>query len=83
MRVLNTDGRVLFNAAGHTSLYEGNTCRIPEISVERRLPIADWRAAVVEHAIAVAKEIFLRFNWREPNEMQIRDIVQRMFARQW
>jgi hypothetical protein len=42
-------------------------CRIPQITVERKRLIADWRAELVDHAVEIAKEIYLRFNWFQPD----------------
>jgi hypothetical protein len=83
MRILNTDGRALVNARGSMPLFDTYTCRIPEIVVERRLPLADWRAAVVDHAVAIVNEIYLRFNWPNPNLGLARNAIERTFARQW
>jgi hypothetical protein len=83
LRILNTEGRALVRSGGEMPLWGDFTCRIPEILVSRRLPLADWRAAVVEHAIGITKEIYLRFNWTEPNIDIARNTIQRMFARQW
>jgi hypothetical protein len=59
------------------------TCKMPEIIVEQRLPIAEWRAALTDHAIAMTNEIYLRFNWSTPNLGLSRDAITRMFARRW
>ena len=42
-------------------------CRIPQIIVERKRSIASWRSELVDHALEIAKEIYLRFNWFQPN----------------
>lgn len=78
-RVLNTEGRVLTKTG--MPLWSPYTCRIPEISVGRRLPLADWRAAVVEHAVTITKEVYLRFNWPEPNVDLARQPIQRILTR--
>jgi len=83
LRILNADGRVLVNADGALPLWDAYTCRIPEIVIERRFSLAEWRAAVVDHAVAITKEIYLRFNWPQPNLELARNAITRMFSRQW
>jgi hypothetical protein len=83
LRILNTNGRTLVSSWPGTEFWDMYTCRIPEIIVGRRLPLADWRAAVVDHAVAITNEIYLRFNWPQPNINLARDTIQRMFARRW
>jgi hypothetical protein len=83
LRVLNANGRVLVNSEGAIALHAAYTCRIPEIVLMRRLPLADWRAAVIEHAVAMTNEIYIRFNWPQPNKDLARNTIQRMFARRW
>ena len=82
-RVLNTQDRTLVNAWGGMPLFNAYTCRIPEIIVEQRLPLADWRAGVVDHAVDITNEIYLRFNWTKPNLDLARTAVERTFARKW
>ena len=82
LRLLNTDGRRLVNSGhGFMPLRAAYTCRIPEINVERRFPLAEWRAAVVDHAVQIANEVYLRFNWARPNLELARSTIQRMFQR--
>jgi len=85
-RVLNTDGRALVAPSDLLPLWETwetYRCRIPEITVQRRLPLAEWRAGVVDHAVDITNEIYLRFNWNQPDLDSARRTIQRMFARQW
>jgi hypothetical protein len=83
MRLLNTQDRTLVNTWGSMPLCDTYTCRIPEIVVERRLPLAEWRAAIIDHAVAITYEIYLRFNWPQPNLGLARNAIERTFARQW
>jgi hypothetical protein len=81
-RLLNADGRALVSSwTGTMPLFADYLCRIPEIDTSLRLPLADWRAAVVDHALKMTNEIYLRFNWTQPNLDAVRDTMQRMFAR--
>jgi Putative DNA-binding domain len=83
LRVINTEGRRLVNAGpGMMPLWASYVCRIPEIVLERRSPLAEWRAAVVDQAVEMSREIYLRFNWLRPNIELARGAIQRMFARQ-
>ena len=84
LRILNTDGRMLVNSErGAMPLWAPYICRMPEILVERRFPLAEWRAAVVDHAVAMTNDVYLRFNWTRPNLDAARGTIQRTFARRW
>jgi hypothetical protein len=50
---------------------------------ERRSPAADWQAGIVDHAVGIAKDIILRFNWLNPNLDAARSAIQKMFGRTW
>lgn len=82
LRILNTDGRRLVNSEPDAMpLWGPYICRIPEILVERRFPLAEWRAAVIEHAVAITNEVYVRFNWTRPNLDAARGTIQRTFGR--
>lgn len=82
LRILNTDGRRLVNSGqGFMPLWAAYTCRISEINIERRFPLAEWRAGAVDHAVQIANEVYLRFNWSRPNLELARNSIQRMFER--
>lgn len=83
IRLLNTENRILVNHGAGMPLWGGYTCRIPELVVERRFPLAEWRAGVIDHAVAIANEIYLRFNWPQPNLQLARQTIEKMFTRQW
>ena len=83
MRILNTDNRTLVNAWGSMPLWNAYTCHIPEIVVERRLPLADWRAAIVDHAVDMVNDVYLRFNWSQPSLGLAKNAIEKTFARQW
>ncbi|MFQ5903444.1 MAG: helix-turn-helix domain-containing protein [Candidatus Binatia bacterium] len=82
LRVLGTKDRQLerLDSRGG-SLSMTYRSKLPEIRFSRILPIADWRAAIVEHAVEISKEVFLRFNWEQPSLGVIRGIIQKMFER--
>jgi hypothetical protein len=83
LRVINTDGRRLVNSGrGMMPLLAPYACRISEIGLDRRFSLAEWRAAVVDHATEMSREVYLRFNWLRPNIELAREAIQRMFARQ-
>lgn len=83
VRVVDTDGRRLVNSGpGTMPLWVSYVCRIPEIVLERRFSLAEWRAAVIDHAVEMSREVYLRFNWVRPNLELARGAIQRMFARQ-
>jgi hypothetical protein len=83
LRVINTEGRRLVSSGqGVMPLWVPYVCRITEIALDRRFSLAEWRAAVVDHAVEMSREVYLRFNWLRPNVELARGAIQRMFARQ-
>lgn len=83
VRLLGTQNRELLSFDPKRDLWGGYACQIPLIEVRREHPLADWRAGMVEHAVEMSKEIFLRFNWKSPNLAAIQDIIDKRFTRQW
>jgi hypothetical protein len=83
LRLLNTEGRTLVNSGDRMPLWASYTCRMPEITTSRRFSLAEWRAAVIDHAVAITRDVYLRFNWQEPNVDLARNTIGRMFSRQW
>jgi hypothetical protein len=83
LRILGTQDRELTSPVGHDPLFGGYVCRIPQVEIQRKHPLAEWRAGVVDHAVEVSKEVFLRFNWEHPNLQAVRQIIERMFAKSW
>jgi hypothetical protein len=81
LRLLNTDGRRLVSS-GET-LFASYICMMPQISAARRFALAEWRAAVIDHAVSVTGDVYLRFNWQHPDLDLARTTIQRLFARQW
>jgi hypothetical protein len=81
-RLWGTQDRRLTSLDGRRApLWASYVCRIPDIEVEERHSMADWRAGMVDHAVSLAKEVFLRFNWERPNLEAARQIIQKMFER--
>ncbi len=80
LRLLDTEKRILKSPRPLSGTYE---CRIPEIVVERRHSLADWRAGVVDHAVEITNDIYVRFNWTNPNLAMTRDVIEKLFARRW
>lgn len=81
--LLGTNDRVLISSGSFRPLWAEYTCRMPEVIIERRLSVADWQAGIVDHAVAIAKDIYQRFNWLNPNLDVARSAIQKMFARTW
>ena len=82
LRVLGTNGRQLKTFDPRkVPLSRAYISKLPEICFDRVLPLVEWRAAIVDHAVAICKEVFLRFNWEQPSLGVIREIIQKMFAR--
>ena len=82
LRVIGTKDRQLKTFdPGRGPLSRAYISKMPEIRFDRVLPLVEWRAAIVENAVAICKEVFLRFNWEQPNLGATREIIQKMFAR--
>jgi hypothetical protein len=84
LRLFDTNGRRLVNSEpGSMPLWAPYICRIPEITVERRFSLAEWRAAIIDHAVAMTNDVYQRFNWTNPNLSLARNAMERTFARRW
>ncbi len=83
-RLVGTQDRVLVSL-GPSSMpwLERYVCRIPEIFLERRRSLADWRAGLIDHAVEIADEVYQRFNWPDPNLAAARTAIEKTFARRW
>jgi hypothetical protein len=64
-------------------LWGDHVSRIPTIVAARTYPLADWRAGMIEHAVEIANEIYLRFNWPNPNLGAARTAIEKTFSRTW
>jgi hypothetical protein len=83
LRILGTHGRQLETFDRSRGPLHGEyKSKLREISFRRARPLAEWRAAILEQAVEVSKEIFLRFNWDQPNLGATRKIIEKMFGRQ-
>lgn len=82
-RLTGTEGRRLTRLPPHMPLLQGYTSVIPKIEIERRNPLADWQAGLEDHAVDISREVFLRFNWVNPNLDLARGITRKLFARTW
>jgi hypothetical protein len=56
-------------------------CAIPEIAYQEQRPLAEWRAGLVDHAMAICKYVLVRFNWDLPNMGAARDLIEKLLAR--
>ena len=56
-------------------------CRSTKISLERSLPLGEWRASEVDIATEISSEIFQQFQWIEPNLSSIRDLASKALAK--
>jgi hypothetical protein len=74
-------GQTADETCTHMPLLPGYTPVIPEIEVERRNPLADWQAGLEDYAVEISREIFLRFNWMDPNLDLTREMTKKLFAR--
>jgi hypothetical protein len=79
LTLLGTQDRHL--GGGTLSFYHNYVCRIPEVRIERRCSISEWRAGIVDHAVQIAKDVYQRFNWINPNIGAARTTIEKLFAR--
>jgi hypothetical protein len=80
LRVLGADKRRL-ETFDSRDLWGPYICRIPQVSFRCVMPLAEWRASIVEHADKASQEIFHRFNWEHPGSY--RNIIEKMFQRRF
>jgi cellulose biosynthesis protein BcsQ len=74
LTLLGTGGRRLISSP--MPLRAAYICRIDEINAEHRKSLAAWREGLVGHAVDIANEVYLRFNWPSPNLQAARQAVQ-------
>jgi hypothetical protein len=53
----------------------------PSLEVSASLPLAEWRAGNVDHAISMATELMNGFGLEKPNEEQMRTQISNLFER--
>jgi hypothetical protein len=73
LTLLGTENRMLSSTP--MPLRAAYICRIPEITVKRQMPVFNWRENLTDHAVEMAKEIYLRFNWATPNLQDARAAI--------
>jgi hypothetical protein len=83
LRLLGTNDRQLTRLPPHMPLWGAYKAVIPEITIERRNALAEWRAGLQDHAIDICKEVFSRFNWINANLDLAKEIIQKLFTRSW
>lgn len=84
LALTGTQDRLLVSTGpGFMPLWGDYTCRIPKLIAERSYPLAEWRAGVMDHAVEIVKDIYLRFNWLNPNLDAARSAIEKLFARRW
>jgi hypothetical protein len=55
-------------------------CRSSEITRERSLPLAEWRASEVDIATEISSQIFQQFQWIQPNLSSIRELASKILG---
>jgi len=83
LRLLATNGRRLTRLPPHMPLISLYESVIPEIVIEKRNSLAEWRAGLQDHTVDICKEIFLRFNWINANLELAKEIIHKLFTRSW
>ena len=56
-------------------------CRSSQISLQRSLPLGEWRASEVDIASEISSEIFQQFQWIQPNLSSIRELASKTLAK--
>ena len=56
-------------------------CRIPEIAFEVQHPLADWKAGIIDHAVAICQHVLQRFGWDAPGVGECRNVIEKMLQR--
>lgn len=82
LRILGASGRRLTSEETFSSVLFGECiARIPGVGVTRTLSLAEWRAGIVDHAVEISKQVFLRFNWDSPDVAQAARIAKNLLER--
>jgi hypothetical protein len=79
-RLTETQGRQL-RGSPWRMLRPDHICRIPEVTFRRTLPLADWRAGMIDHGLAICEYVFQRFNWDRPNLHESRLMIEKALRR--
>lgn len=58
-------------------------CEIPQIVINQARSLAEWRTATVDLAVDICRDIFMRFNWLNPDLSYIRNIIETNFSRRF
>jgi len=84
LALMGTQNRLLVSSWPMTMpLWDDYTCRMPTVVVGRMHTLLDWRVGMIEHSIDISKEVYLKFNWLDPNVESARVAIEKMFARRW
>ncbi len=67
-----------FPSGFYASQYVANR---PTLQLAASLPLAEWRAGNIDHAIRMATELMRGFGIENPNEQQMRTQISNLFAR--
>lgn len=82
LRLRGTNERVLRSIdPGKAPLRGVYASRVPSIAVGKVATLEEWRAARVDMAAELAREVFLHFNWPSPPIAVFRGDIERLFAR--
>ena len=56
--------------------------RTETIKYESVRTLADWRAGLTDHALAICQHVFIRFHWQNPNLAESKKLIEKMLWRQ-
>ena len=65
-RLTGSRNRVL-TASPSRYLRQQYVCHIPDVTYTNTVSLADWRAGMIDHGLAICEYVFHRFNWERPN----------------
>ncbi len=82
-RLTGSKGRTLTTRDSGRMWYDDGQyiCQAEPIETSHSKSFAEWRAGRRDHAVAVAREVFMQFNWECPSPEVLRDIVDKVLDR--
>jgi hypothetical protein len=59
----------------------GFTCHADSLTYQKSLPLVDWRAGLIDHALDMCKYFLQRFNWDNPNLDTSKKFIEKMLQK--
>jgi hypothetical protein len=77
-RNIGTTNRYRIGMHHHGSGYKSSA---DIIEYKAKMSLAEWRSGIVDHALAMCDFVFQRFNWQQPDLVELRKLMDSLLAR--